>query len=175
MHGSGNKAARGASERRQTEAKALAAISSLLYNADAAPIEDPLEELARLTGVLRDAARVAGEQTNALAALTSRTGHGEQLRANVVLWTQLLQLFRGALVDMSKLNLEERQHNLAKRQGDAIVHGLRWLLEQLGLTDNARATTLVVEMLTALSEGREPAVPQLEAARARPRIKVVRE
>jgi hypothetical protein len=91
------------------------------------------------------------------------------------LWTQLLQLFRGALVDMSKLNLEERQHNLAKRQGDAIVHGLRWLLEQLGLTDNARATTLVVEMLTALSEGREPAVPQLEAARARPRIKVVRE
>ncbi len=174
VHGSGNRVTRSASERRQAEAKALQAIQGLLYNADAAPVTSPLEELARLAGVLRDAADLAGEQTNELAALTRTTGHGEQLRANVILWKELLALLRATLVDMSKLNIEERQAGITQRHGDLIVNGLNWVFGQLGLGNDPRVRGLLLEMFTAIAEERQPRVPELERARARAKVTVVR-
>jgi hypothetical protein len=45
----------------------------------------------------------------------------------------------------------------------ATAHTARNVLEQLGLTGDPRATSLVVEMLTALGEGHEQWVPELSA------------
>jgi len=133
-HVAGNPASRSASERRLAEAEACRAIAAILHNPDARPVDEPLDELAKLTGTLRDAVEVAGARMNALTALPeSGARSAERAREAVTLWQQLLSQFRSALADMAKQNVDELHVRVTERQATILAQGLTWLLQQLAV------------------------------------------
>ncbi len=153
-HGGAAKQVKAAASERLAVAAAEKVLAGMLHNPNAVPVTDPVGELQRLTGVLRDAFAEAGSRMNALTGVGSLDAKGtEQLRAQVVLWERLLGHFRAALVDMARLGIEERFVALEERRGDALAAELRGLLIGLGLGADVRANVLVGEMLGRLADG----------------------
>ena len=98
-----------------------------LFQPNAAPIENPVIELARLAGILFRAFEAAGERVNNLTSLSVETrAGGEQLRGEVVLWEKLIGHLRVMLNDMAKLNLEERLVRVEEKRADIVAEQLYW-------------------------------------------------
>jgi hypothetical protein len=145
--------------------KADRATTIMLHNHEALPVTDPIAEFQRMVGVLRDAFDAAGARVNELANITSVNDvGGEGLKAEVQVWERLIAHFRGALVDMSKLNLEERALKLEEARGMILAETFRWMLDEMASRgilvaerrDDARM--VVGEVLTRLVQAE--ALPQ---------------
>lgn len=100
-----------------------------LHNRGALPVDNPVVELSRMAGILRDAFEQAGARVNALASISVETrAGGEQLRGEVVLWEKLIGHLRVTLVDMAKLGLEERLVRLEEKRAELVAEALFWLV-----------------------------------------------
>lgn len=110
-----------------------------IFDPSAQPVDNPVLTLSRVAGVLYSAFEAAGQRVNALSSISVETrAGGEQLRGEIVLWEKLLGHLRVVLVDMAKLNLDERLVRLEEVRADRVAEALFWLLgsliEQLALS-----------------------------------------
>ena len=117
-----------------------------VHDPAAAPVENTVEELAKLAGVLRNAVTNVGERVNQLTSLSVETrAGGEQLRGEVVLWEKLLGHLRMTLVEMEKLDLTDRLVRVEERRADLVAEALFWFLaataRELGFNSHQRAVT----------------------------------
>ena len=156
-HGSGTPRAKAASARRLAQAKATATLTDLLATVDAAPVVDPLGELARVAGVLRDAHDHALDQLNALRLAGSGVGSTDAARDALALWERLLTLLTRTLASMGSLGIEAYSIKVSQEQSAQLVAGLTWLLTELGLDNDESARNAVARMFDALSHGSTPA------------------
>jgi hypothetical protein len=154
-HGSGNARAKAASARRLAEAKAASTLTELLATADAAPVVDPLGELARVAGVLRDAHDHALGQLNAQRAAAGK-GSAEAAREALALWERLLALLTKTLASMAALGIEAYQVRIDAEMGKLLVDGMQWLLGELGLEADPAARDAARRMFEAMAKGMRP-------------------
>jgi len=115
-----------------------------LHNHRALPVDNPVIELSRMAGILRDAFEAAGARVNALTSLSVETrAGGEQLRGELVIWEKLIGHLRSTLVDMAKLGLDERLVRLEEKRADLVAEALFWFttsaVQQLALDRPQRA------------------------------------
>ena len=96
-----------------------------LHDRNARAVSNPVEDLAHVAGVIRDAFDKVGERVNALTTIGKETlAGGEQLRAEIQLWQMLIGHLRAILVDMTRLNLDERLVRLEERRADIVADEL---------------------------------------------------
>jgi hypothetical protein len=102
----------------------------------ALPVENPLEDLLAVAGEIR-------EFKNILREIISRidpTGYryrsdkaGEQVRAELLLYERGLDRYATLLVQITRLNIEERLAAVREKMAQAIEHALTMSLEASGL------------------------------------------
>lgn len=81
----------------------------LLYKHDAEPVTNPLEALQRLAGRFAHAEEVIGDTVNELHSWRYEGKEsGEQLRAEIGMLERAMSQLGRLLVDIAKLNIEER-------------------------------------------------------------------
>lgn len=98
------------------------AIGRLLANPHAAPVTDPLGELARIAGMVGATVEVLSGRVNELASLTGVTDSGsEQVRAIVGLWERMIKQSESLLTTMAKLGIEDRSVRLEEARVAAVV------------------------------------------------------
>ena len=122
-----------------------------LFDMEAPPIIDSVAALQKLTGILMKAFEDAGARVNALSSVGIETkAGGEQLRAEIQLWEKLIGHLRASLVDMARLNLDERALQLDERRADLMATQLFWFMAQQAaeLKFTARQKELTKEMMT---------------------------
>jgi hypothetical protein len=158
-HGAGAPAVRAAAARREADREAARRLRRLLADVDAPPVTDPVGELERLAGQLRAAVDVLGGWVNELPSIRDVDAEGgAHLRAEVALWERLMVSLRKALVEMTRLGIEERRVQISERHGQMLAAGLRWLFAELGMAGDPRLPVLVPAMLRSLAEGRTPEI-----------------
>ena len=165
--------------RRVAKDKAQKRVNTLLHNPDAVPVDDPMVELRKLAGTLRDAVHNIGDRVNRLSDLAAMDLHGqEQIRAEAQLWTTLLRELRPALVDLEKLGQDERVLKLAEERAAAEISGwsrlveawVWWALQAEGFGGHHGLIGRFGDMWDGLARRENP--PDLPAAR--PAIEVTR-
>lgn len=110
-------------------------LNRLLIGTGASPVDNPLRALADL----------AGEMTafkNGLAGLVRKLdideirykgGAGEQIRAEVVLYERALERTGQLLVNIARLNIDERLAAIEEKQVDAVVMAVEAALASVGI------------------------------------------
>ena len=117
-----------AAERRLVEQEAARLLA--LHNPNAQPVDNAMDALRRLAGVIQQAFDVAGQRVNDLSTVSSVDAKGtEQLRAQVQLWQALMGQLRPVLVDIERLSTEERVVRLAEERAAAEISGWSRLVE----------------------------------------------
>jgi hypothetical protein len=123
-----------------------------LWTADAGPVEDPLLALQKLAGRALAVEETIGRIVNDLTSIRYGSEHGgEQLRAEVAVLERAMDRVGRLLVDMAKLNIDERVEERLKRitEWQAVQLGevVRRVLERLDLTPGQQAmiSTVVPE------------------------------
>jgi HEPN domain-containing protein len=121
------------------------------------PLEDPLHELARLAGEALSWKEQLGHKVNELTELRYEGDHGEQLRAEVVLYERAVDRLTAVLVSIAKLRLDERLVRLSESQAALVNRVISGVLAEIGLSDEqlAAARPVVAKHLRAVA--REPA------------------
>ena len=112
-----------------------------LARLDVPPVQNPLAELARIAGQVVAWKDMLAEKVNALSSLRyeSETG-GEQLRAEVALWERALDRCGKFLVDIAKLDIDERLTRVTEQQAEQVSAALTAVLAEMGLSqDQQRA------------------------------------
>lgn len=111
------------------------------------PNDDEIDVLGELLKVAGEALRWKGICSQLLAQLEEvryRAGAGEQTRAEIVLYTQAIDRAARILIDIAKLNIEERRTRLNERDADLLMREMDRLLVDLGLDPDAPAVATVV-------------------------------
>ena len=112
----------------------------LLWKHDAAPVSNPLDALQRLAGRFAEAEDVIGEKVNELRSWRYESeGGGEQLRAEVALLERTMLNLGRFLVDLAKLNIEERLAGIRKQTADMLERALDAALEASGAPLDGKA------------------------------------
>jgi hypothetical protein len=103
-----------------------------LYQRDAAPVTDPLSALQRLAGRAAAWEDIIGDKVNELHSLRYSTEGGEQLRSEIVVMERAMDRLGKLLVDIAKLNIEERLAGIRKQTLDMLERALDAALEASG-------------------------------------------
>jgi hypothetical protein len=109
----------------------------LLYRYDAAPCKDPLEALQRLAGRALALEETIGQLVNDLTSIRYESGGesgGEQLRAEVAVLERAMDRCGKLLVDIAKLNIEERMATVTEAQAAMAEKALMATLGEMGFT-----------------------------------------
>lgn len=107
----------------------------LLYKHNAAPVADPLEALQRLAGRALALEETIGELVNNLRSVRYETeAGGEQLRSEVAVLERAMDRCGKILVDIAKLNIEERMARVTEAQAEMAEKALMATLGELGFT-----------------------------------------
>lgn len=107
----------------------------LLYKHDAAPVADPLEALQRLAGRALALEEAFGQLVNDLTEIRyDSEGGGEQLRAEVAVLERAMDRCGKLLVDIARLNIDERLARVTERQAEQVSAALSAVLGEMGLT-----------------------------------------
>lgn len=107
-----------------------------LARMDVAPVTDPLAALAQLGGQVVAWRDRMADLVNDLTSVRY-DGHGpvgEQTRAEVLLFERAIDQCRRVLVDIAKLNLDERMVRINEAQAELVDRALTAALQDLGLT-----------------------------------------
>jgi hypothetical protein len=130
------------------------------YAVAAGPVDDPLSALLALAGEVAGfkdfiAARVAEMRAE---QWRYRGVAAEQLRAEIGLYERALDRTARVLVDLAKLNLEERLVKITEQQGALIADVIRRILDGIGLTDEQqqRAPRIISRELRAVADQDTP-------------------
>jgi hypothetical protein len=107
----------------------------LLYKHNAGPVADPLEALQRLAGRALALEETIGKLVNDLRSVrySTETG-GEQLRAEVAVLERAMDRCGKILVDIAKLNIEERMAKVTEAQAALAEKALLLTLGEMGFT-----------------------------------------
>lgn len=107
----------------------------LLYRHDAAPVTDPLEALQRLAGRALALEAAIGEAVNKLEdQIRYEDEHdAEQLRAEVSVMERAMDRCGRLLVDIAKLNIEERLATVTERQAQMAMDALAAAMRDMGM------------------------------------------
>lgn len=125
-------------------------IAELTDLTEYSPITNPYEELYRLAGQTIKWKDILAERVANLEYLGYGTEHtGEQVKAEVQLFTAALAEARTILVSISKLDVEERMVRIAEAQAMMIAEVLGRVLDSLGMDETMvlRARSSVAERL----------------------------
>jgi hypothetical protein len=109
----------------------------LLYKHDAGPVADPLEALQRLAGRALALEETIGDLVNNLTSIRYESGgegSSEQLRAEVAVLERAMDRCGRLLVDIAKLNIEERLAKVTEAQAAMAEKALTATLEEMGLS-----------------------------------------
>lgn len=107
----------------------------LLYKHDATPVADPLEALQRLAGRALALEETIGGIVNDLRSYRYETETGgEQLRAEVAILERAMDRAGRLLVDIAKLNIEERLAKVTEKQAQMAMDALASALRDMGLS-----------------------------------------
>jgi hypothetical protein len=107
----------------------------LLYRHDAGPVTDPLEALQRLAGRALAIEETFGQLVNDLTEIRyDSEGGGEQLRAEVAVLERAMDRCGKLLVDIARLNIDERLARVTERQAEQVSAALSAVLGEMGLT-----------------------------------------
>lgn len=111
----------------------------LLYRHDASPVTDSLEALQRLAGRALALEAAIGDAVNELTSIRyeseSEGGTGaEQLRAEVAVLERAMDRCGRLLVDIAKLNIEERLARVTEKQAQMTMDALAAAMREMGLS-----------------------------------------
>lgn len=106
---------------------------ALLYQRDAAPVVNPLEALTQLAGRAAAWEEEIGRRVNELRSLRYEGIGGEQLRAEIVVMERAMDRLGHLLVQIAKLNIEERLAGVRKQTADMLERALDQALTVSGL------------------------------------------
>lgn len=115
------------------EAKLQQQAAKLLYQRDAAPVTDPLSALQKLAGRAAAWEDIIGDKINDLTSIRYSTDNGEQLRAEIAVMERAMDRLGRLLVDIAKLNIEERLAGVRKQTADMLERALDQALTVSGL------------------------------------------
>jgi len=104
-----------------------------LYQRDAPPVTDPLSALQRLAGRAAAWEDIIGEKVNEMRSIRYSTEGGEQLRAEIAVMERAMDRLGKLLVDIAKLNIEERLAGVRKQTADMLERALDAALQQAGI------------------------------------------
>lgn len=112
-----------------------------LARLDVPPVDNALTALAAIAGEVVAWKDMLAGKVNALSSLRYEgVGAGEQLRAEVALWERALDRCGKFLVDMAKLDIDERLARVTEQQAEQISAALTAVLAEMGLSqDQQRA------------------------------------
>lgn len=131
-YGSGNCASHAGATRTGRIAALNERAERLLYQRDAEPVTDPLSALQRLAGRAAAWEDIIGEKVNELHSLRYSTEGGEQLRAEIAVMERAMDRLGTLLVQIAKLNIEERLAGIRKQTADMLERALDAALESSG-------------------------------------------
>lgn len=123
----------GGSTRDHKTAALRAEADRALADLNAPPVDNPLTELARITGQVVAWKDALAEKVNELTSIRYSTEGGEQLRAEVALFERALDRCERFLTAMARLNIDERLARIEQQQVDLITYAVTAVLEELGL------------------------------------------
>lgn len=118
------------------------------------PIDNVYEELYVLAGQIVKWKDILAERVAQLEYLGYGTEHtGEQVRADVQLFTAALTEARTILVSIAKLDVEEKRVRVAEAQAMMVADALGRVLDSLGLDDRSilRARSAVANQLRVIN------------------------
>lgn len=124
-HGGNTKNHKTAALRKQAE--------RTLADLNAPPVDNPLTELARITGQVVAWKDGLADKVNDLTSLRYSTDGGEQLRAEVALFERALDRCEKFLTAMARLNIDERLTRISEQQATLVNHAVIAALQDLGL------------------------------------------
>ena len=106
----------------------------LLYRHDATPCGDPLEALQRLAGRALALEETIGQLVNDLTSIRYEDVKGaEQLRAEVAVLERAMDRCGHLLVDIAKLNIDERLARVTEKQAAMAEKALLATLGEMGM------------------------------------------
>jgi len=106
----------------------------LLYRRDATPVDNPLEALQSLAGRALALEQTIGGIVNDLSSLRYGNEGGEHLRAEVAVLERAMDRCGRLLVDIAKLNIDERLARIGEQQANLITAAVVAVLDELGLS-----------------------------------------
>jgi hypothetical protein len=128
--------------RRAAEQEIEDRASAILADLGAPPVENALVELQRLAGRALALENAIGQMVNELGSLRyeSKTGGGEQLRAEVAVLERAMDRCGRLLVDIAKLNIDERivqiNARVSEEQGHLVFEAVMGAFTDIGLGDD---------------------------------------
>ncbi|HEY9521904.1 MAG TPA: hypothetical protein VIR33_01590 [Thermopolyspora sp.] len=134
-HGGRTRQVKAKAAARAAEAKVRAQLARL----DVAPVDDPLSELAKITGQVVAWKDTIAEWVNELASIRYSTENGEQLRAEVALFERAMDRCEKFLGTMARLNIDERLARISERQAEIIIKAVTATLADRGLSTEEQA------------------------------------
>jgi hypothetical protein len=108
----------------------------LLYKYDAEPVTDTLGALQRLAGRALALEETIGQLVNDLSSIRYESGgenSSEQLRSEVAVLERAMDRCGRLLVDIAKLNIEERLAKVTEAQAAVAADAMRTVLREMGL------------------------------------------
>lgn len=140
---------------KSAERLAEQAAQRVLARIDVEPCDNPLKVLAELTGQAIAWKDAMADKVNELNSLRYSTDGGEQLRAEIALWERALDRCGKFLVDMARLNIDERLVSIEERKANLIADAVKAALAELELPAEmqAQARTTVARHLRAVPGG----------------------
>lgn len=132
--GTGSCKHHGGSTRNHRKAAVEAQARAELARLDVPPVDDPLSELARITGQVIAWKDAIAAKVNELTSLRYENENGgEQLRAEVGLLERAFDRCEKFLSSMARLNIDERLAAISEQRAEVIFTVLVTALERAGI------------------------------------------
>lgn len=132
VHGGGSPQARRKAKERIAEAAARKALDKV---GEFTPVDNPLTELASVTGRARGLMEILEHQVAGLAEVSQQSASGEQVRAVFAAYERAIDR-TGRLVEaMARLGIDERLAAVSEAQADRVIAAIEALLDHLGVRD----------------------------------------
>lgn len=130
-------------------------LERLMYRHQAGPLGDPIEALQHLIARAMSWEAAIGDKVNELTGSIRFTDeHGaEQMRAEVAVLERAMDRCGKLLVDIAKLNLEDRLARVTEKQAQMAMDAFAAAMREIGLSADQRrdARTCVARHLRAVS------------------------
>lgn len=110
-----------------------ARVERLLYQYGADPCGDPIGALQRLIGRALSIEEALGAKVNELTSIRYESETGGQLRAEVAMLERAMDRAGRLLVDVARLNIEERLAKVTEKQAQMAMDALAAALQEMGL------------------------------------------
>jgi hypothetical protein len=131
-HGGAKKSTKAKATQRVTEEK----VRKTLGRLHIVPVENPLTELQVLGGRARAWMELCEGHVADLERLRYGTDGGEQIRGEILLFERAMDQCRRVLVDIARLNIDERLARVSERQVEVVADALAKALAEMGLTQD---------------------------------------